>query len=1550
MNVIESKYPLVIGAGNPDAEKMIALPIPAAALDHGLHFNSTPLGRECEKLTYFMTQMCYDRFSRKRKPKPPAKKKGASGNVDVTPHPTTFRDGNEEDEDDDEDDEDDEDDDEEDEDEDRLDAADEARDHARDLALPGHGDANNDVAEVEADETGDDAYEILMTHGDRKCRKVRVFVETVVHGKGIIAGYVLWFAFYEKGLFNRMFLSMLGYNQAFCSQNAPALQKMRAKPADYDIATRCSIEINSVTSFKDCVLRITSGKIALPEMQLTNRDLIKASCPYNPSVLFCHANLDRFFGTSWNFSPGPINMPRGDPEARPRYPWFIMEVPDSLFERPYEFADVPVDTVLRDEVMSILRPTNGEISAAQRDEIATLVASMPNLLQQRIGVEINKLLEQRDYVYRMSNIVKEMRVRGSTDEDVEQFFRERFSTIHHELFRRPGSVNISEAEFCALRDAPSFLLPRATDAPLFPPRSAMDLRSDVLRQFIETLIRHLFMHKGDRITQAMTVFLSSLPCDVAYTMDESVVGLFGEKETGKSMSLLLREHLTYDKRVKRMDSVTPKTFEINDNFNNHVMLFDEVNGSVIGIDMNASAGKQGAATSSNLVNAQKQIMTGGYHRGSFYAGDGSDRTVRSMSEYLLCASASYIYSQNMRMNIVHMSPLISRFCLFHNQYVAKMFLDPDSQSNNDSGLTRDIEACVGPYGQRFIEFAKKIDFIMLLYCIYVKMGAFALMDTAFARCVMNAMNDKLHAKRMRRYSTRLGDRLRTVIRRTDIWLSILTLFSTGLFHVLLPNKTHMDYDCLKLIDRYVHANGCSVQAIAYVLTLFSTEIIMDTNRIVQDALKALYDENNERFTPAEGDAAYFKPPFRSKHAMAEWLTEATGINANDAPNALFMLTKPTPRGGNTSDLYRPLCYAESHIAAFLVHRDFLLSKSGPSPRDDFVAILHQCMCLERSTPQIVLTSFNHTHAISPNHSVVLGGVHHCLRIEPVRGRYLELRKHNDDADDVDHPTLIEFVPDDFIGEVRDPALHNRSMLSREQQAALPAYPEDFAYVYYTRHMERLREKAFLAEAVHCVPDYRVSADIMLLDEVSARNTLNQRIARYFPTSSDPAAIAKLFVLQTEWYRLLYRQWKSSLYCLRWIEYAVRRPRPTDDFSEVIADIEMELTDAQKDMSHAVTSELYTELAAARAAVAEQVGTGAMSAIFGTLAPTFADAIPLPPWYPLIQADIVYQTYRSSFPSASFIEPLRHLGTSDERKTIADMEALAQVVLKRQTPNQTYVAMPTTSLVAAYDPRKSTNEHLLRPSTLAFWSRQRGEIGAALLARFHETRIAWCRMRHAYAVMMEYKMVCILYTGMKNSLYARVAYDRAMALHAALIAEETPTFAPLPAVTPSGGSAAPPDAAVTVVPPPVDWPYAAMVDVFRQMCESFNACRDVFGGMVWEKILRDDSVTVIRSTRSIRDVVADEIRTEIYFDYASLFDTYLRTPEDVASDAVHAALFQTPLMKTEHLKFALIDETAVRSSALLDSDAPSVAKRFAAANVDAVSERARCKRRMLVFQQ
>lgn len=1576
----ESKYPLRIAPGGPDAEKMIAIPIPMAALDHGLTFNGTPLGIAFARLVYFLLMMCFDRFTRKRKPKKSKEKEkdgtaGGAGGVDVEeggggnagrePHPATFDDehdasdsfSSEDGESD-------------------MEGIDDAGEHARDMAGP--RDRNPLSPEAEAadaarEDAGDEAYEILMSYNGRKWRKVRCFVETVVAGRGMTVGYVVWFCFYERGLFNRMFLSMLRFNDVYCSKNAPAVQKMRAKPGDYDAATRHSIEINSVTSFKDCVLRITAGRIALPDMQLTLPDLVKSSCPYNPSVIFSHANIRCFFAASWNFSPAPalatsVNMPKCAPDG-PRYPWLVMEVPDALFERPSEFADLPIDTVLRAEVIAILRPTEGELTAAQRDAIHLFVMSMPSVMQQRISEEVNRMLEQRDFVYRIGNTVKRMRADGSSEEDIERFFRERFETIHHELFRRPGAVNCSEIELRALRDAPSIILPRATDEPLFPPRSALDVRSEVLRQFNDTMVRHLFLHKGDRFNQFMTVFLSTRPNDISYSTDESVVGTFGEKETGKSMTLLVCEALTCDGRVKRMDSVTAKTFEIDDNFNNHVLIFDEVNPTTLGIDTSGAAAKNGAANNSCLVNAQKQIFTGGYHRGSFFSGDANDRNIRSMREFLLCAAASYVYSQNMRMNMVHMSPLISRFCLFFNTYVAKTFLDPDSLANNDCGLTRDIEASVGAFGRRFIAFAKKMDLITLVYCIYVKMGAFALVDTTFARCVINAMNDHLHAKSMRRYSTRLGDRLRTVIRRTDIWLSVFTLFATNLFHTLLPGKTHLDYDCLMLIDRYVHANGCSVQAIAYVLTLFSTEIIMDTNHIVQEALRTLYEEAPAKFSvPEDGerDTPYRKTPFRSRHAMAEWLTEATGINANDAPNALFALTKPIPHiaPGGARSMYRPLCYAENHASAFLVHIDFVTDRNGVNARSDFTHILHHCLCLERSAPQTVLTSFNHTFATSPRTSVVLGGIHHCLEIAPVRGRHLVLRKHNTNAEDVDHPTLVEYVADDCIVP-RDPTLHNRSTLTVEAQGALPSYPDDFAREYYDAFMERKRERAFLAEAVHCVPNYCVSADIMLLDEADARGALEARIDRYFPNARDRPALARAFVLQTEWYRLLHRQWKAAAHALAWLEYAAYSPKQGEDHAAAIREIETELDDVDADMDYAATRAAYDALVAARAAVAADVSEPAMTAVFGALAPALADAVPLPPWYVLLPAAIACGTYRPSFVSAYYIEMLRQMGTADERATITRLGADVAGVLTRlsnaagisveRPRNQPFsllssavdfAAMPTTAVVAVYDPTRSAAEHLLSAATIAFWSQQRGEHGATLLACLRDTRLAWCRARHAYAVMLEYKMLAVVYTCMKHTLYARVAHERASAIDALLRAEPMPPEMALPGVLPDA-------APVAVAVAEMDWPYGAMAATFGQMAAAYSACRTFFSPSTFEAMLSREHVSTVRTAAGIRAVVADEIRTEIYFEYAALFDAHLRSAEDTARDDVHAALTAAPLMQQQVERFMAIEYGAVRSAVVMNKTPKRGTKRRGAAVEGAeapVSDRARCKRRMTIFQQ
>lgn len=1539
----ESKYPLNMGFGIPDAEKMIAIPIPASALDHQLTFTGTPLGKAYAELVYFLLQMGYDRFTRKRKPKEKKKKDGA-GSVDVALNvpgaPRRAEEATEETEDDDD----------EEDDESELEEEDDAADHARAMALPTGethpANAHPSTAELEAMDAGDEAYEILMTHEGRKCRKMRMFIETVVQGKGVIVGYVLWFAFYEVNLFNRMFLSMLGYNQAFCAKNAPALQKMRSKPNDYDIATRKSIEINSVNSFKECIRRITAGKVALPDAQLTNLELVRNDCPYNICNVFCYANIERFFAGSWNFgsaTSAQLNLP-----SSPRYPWLIMEVPDSLMEHPDEFAEVPIDTLLREEVLSILRPTSGVISSEQRDEINAFVASMPNILQQRINERINELLEKRDYLYRTNNQVKDMREHGASDADIEQYFRDRFTSLHHELFRNPstGQINCSEVEYVALRDAPSVTLPRATDPPLFPHRSSLPLRGDVLRQFVETLVKHCFMHKGDRLNQAMSVFLSSLPCDTAYTFDEIVLGLFGEKETGKSTALILREHLTCDKRVIRNDSITAKSLEINENWNNHIIMFEEVNETVLGIQTGVS--KNNPTSGNSLVNAQKQIFTGGYHHGTFYMSDANDRTNRSRGEYMLTGSAPWLYAQNMKESVVRMSPLISRFCLFHNQYVSKAFIDPDSASNNDAGLTRDMEKCVGPYGQRFFKFMKKIDMIMLIYCIYVKMGCFAEMDMTFARVVMNAMNDELSAKRMRKYGNRLGDRLRTIIRRTDIWLSILSFFASGLSVILLPGKTHLDFETLVVLDRYIQANACSTQAMAYVLTLFSTEIIVDTNHIVQDAIKTMYEQEPHKFVPSPEDETYLKPTaWHSKAEMVKWLTDTTGINAMDAPNALYALAQYLPMDDSGTKLYRPLRYGETSMSVYLIHHHFLEGK-GPNMKDNFTTILHQCMCVERSTPQVVMTSFNHRHVLSAKSVVTIGAIHHCLMLAPVRGRYLILRKHNENEEDVDHPTLLEYITNDWIVP-RDPALWNKTPLEEDKVQELPQYPYQFANEYYVKFLERKREAAFLKEANACIPSYCVTADVMLLDEVNAAAELQQRITHLFPAASLPSMI-DLFVAQTQWYRLLHRQWKMSFHYRQWLEYAVRRPQPNEDFGPEVRQLELEIEDgvASGDLKVDTAKDLYEKVKEYRGAARMQPG---FESVFGTLAETLADAIPLPPWYYLLQCEIQFRFYRPKFISASFIETLRHMGTTQEKGDLIQMENNVIPILRRNEKKEfaSYHALPTTEAILRYDPENSTMDHLLKESTIVFWSRQRGGVVANLLRDFQRCRKTWCRLRHLYGILLEYKMVALLYALTENALYATVAFDRVSILQEALKNEPMPAdlpdfVSPLPLSTASS---------LALLESPVVTEEMegcpAMKVVFQQMQTMHERCRTTFGITVFDALVKTDCGEVLSRTKTMKEVLMDELRTTIFASYGTLYDAHFKKHADLTDAKVHELLMADPLLKSTQAKLMEIEPESMRSNAMR-SRSGDASKRTYAEAIQATSEAALCKRRMIAFQK
>ena len=1562
----EAKYPLNLGNPKPDSVRNIAIPIPVSALDQQLSFTGTPTGEAYAKLVYFMLQMCCDRFSRKRKPK--AQKRNAPADVNLAAPagaPRTGEDdatseGSDDDDDDDESD---------------LEEDDEAAEHARNMALPtAEGalaaanplNANPSSVELEAMDHSDDAYEILMNHEGRKWRKVRVFLETVVQGRGVIAGYVLWFCFYEQNLYNRMFLSFLGHNQAFVSKNAPALQKMRAKPNDYDIATRKSIEINSVTSYKDCIRQITGARIPLPDRQLTNLELIRDDCPYNLINVFCYANIERFFPGSWNFNNALNASQTNNLPCHPRYPWFIMEVPDSLVEMPYQFAQVPIDTLLREEVLKILRPTSGAITPALNDEINEFVSSMPNIWQQRINEKINQLLEKRDYLYRTSNIVKDMREHGATDADVTQYFRDRFSTLHHELFRNPasGNINCSEIEYIALRDAPSLTLPRSSEPVLFPHRSSLPLRSDMLRQFLETLVRHCFMHKGDRLNQAVSVYLASLPCDSAYTMDEIVLGLFGEKETGKSTAHILREHMTTEKRFKRLDAVTSKTLEINENWNNHIMLFDEVSAYVLGIEPTGSASK-GANTGNSLVNAQKQIFTGGYHTGTYFMSDSVDRANRSNGTYMLTGAGSWIFSQNLGMNVVHMSPLISRYCLFHNQYFSREFIDPDSTSNNDNGLTRDIEASVGPYGRRFLRFMQKIDLIMLIYCVYVKMGCFQPLDMTFARCVMNAMNDAFSRKHMRKYSNRLGDRIRTMIRRTDIWLSVLTFFASGLSLVLLPNKTHLDFDVLVQLDKYIQANGCSVQAICYVLTLFSTEIIVDTTHIVQDAFKTYYDEFPEKFSASDTDAEYVKPPFRSKADMAKWLTEMTGINATDAPNALFNLTKMMPKDSAGVNLYRPLIYAESHIAAYLIHRHFL-TNNGPHIREDFTTILHQSLCLERSSTRVVLTSFHHQHYVSESHKVTLGAIHRCLIIQPLRGRYLVLHKHNPNEEDVDHPTLIEYITNDYLIPP-DPVLHDQDT-PIVASIPRPEYPAEFAYSYYTTLMERRREMSFLTEASTCIPSYCVTADVMLLDAANASMELTSRIQRLFPNTNHQEQLEELFVAQTEWYRLLHRQWKMNYHYLQWLHYAVRKRKTNEreDWMSAAKEVELEIEDAlgSGDVSYAATVVLFNRLKSLRTLLGTHPN---FESVFGHLAENVADAVPLPPWYYFMQCEMIFQCYRPSFYSVTSIEMLRLMGTTQEKASIASMEIAVAPVLQRNEQKSvvSYSALPTTEMITRYDVYRSTIEHPLTPSTVAFWSRQHGGKYAAILQDFVRVRATWCRLRHAYGMMLEYKMACVLYVLCKNILYASIAFDRVCLLHQQLEKEPVPealidhVIFPESTATPlllapvqvnlndfveaTSVDALPAAQTSTVEEMPK---YRAFSMIFQQMKSTYEYCRNSMGDMIFREVLKDSGEMDVPSTNSMMQTLTNELRTTIFIKYGELFDQFLTSLADLERPTVHSTLSENAFLKTNAFKDIKVE--AIRSFAEFPKHEPP--KRWMSSGTTVTTQNALCKKRMLAFQK
>jgi hypothetical protein len=82
----ERKYPVQLAENGPPPVTMIPIPIPACAIDHGLHFTGTPLGRAYAFLVYFLLQMCYDRFRAKRKPKPKGAKASAANSSSVDVH------------------------------------------------------------------------------------------------------------------------------------------------------------------------------------------------------------------------------------------------------------------------------------------------------------------------------------------------------------------------------------------------------------------------------------------------------------------------------------------------------------------------------------------------------------------------------------------------------------------------------------------------------------------------------------------------------------------------------------------------------------------------------------------------------------------------------------------------------------------------------------------------------------------------------------------------------------------------------------------------------------------------------------------------------------------------------------------------------------------------------------------------------------------------------------------------------------------------------------------------------------------------------------------------------------------------------------------------------------------------------------------------------------------------------------------------------------------------------------------------------------------------
>lgn len=1022
-------------------------------------------------------------------------------------------------------------------------------------------------------------------------RKVRFFMEKVIYGQGISAGFILWVTWYDRSVFSSIFLSLLGYNSVFHA-NPSNMEKLMQKGSTME---KASMKIFSPVQYVDCLRNCSS--IVLPDRILNSEDLVDFNSPYNLKNFFSVDNAKLIFPErspsdnsilhwNWRVPPGTLF---GRSPHKFYYPELIREVSPKEVDSPNTLrgfapylCDVACQILTSENTLPRLtrvgangqveeRPyTKAEIAEQygvmndiRRAAIDNIISMLSNKLMSGAKEFCDPLRIKYDYFFHVAHTIKQKKKTLTKEEELHDIFRSMYGDLYLNLVDDGVNMNCSKAQREIFANYTHMKLPQKYDPLMYEQRSDLPPMADVLFQFCENFQDCLRIHKGDRFTLLLYFFLTGLPIDSLENEDLQNVAAMGPQQKGKSTGAQLASLIMTPERIYTLNNITNNALHVLGNWNGYVVVCDEADvAKLLGIDINSKTNSNVQSNMTTLCNDFKTIFVNGGLLVIVYYNTG-DKENRSTSVCLFQANASFWFMQNGQLRTIMASPLASRLFFMRYTDEGKSLLDGDELLNMDGKVSKNAKDFTSAFGKTFIEFCQFIDRLTFIYNHFVMMGAFTPIDTDLILATLNSMNGMLRKAGFTAYDDRLKQRTITIIRRFTVWLCITTFFGTeiGRVYVERAKKLTLDFDVLIALDKFIKANSPNPIAIAFVMSVFSGENTKDRISVIHRLLKKYYKIHHEQFkhNDLHQDADYMMVPCTHKSDLLSALIDIADVplQPEDLDNYFFELTKYTMKDpkGNT---IRALRYTQgpTHRLTMEMNVHFLNMDQTSNIRTTYLELLRNCLNLQGTLPTTVLTAFpfEHTHH---GKLVRLGGVLHPVYLGNGRNvlKYLvpstSLQRSKQQ--------FIEHIYTDDFGYKKDPNLHYTLAVRRQfnQQlnistcviphdiVALPSYPMHFANEICAKVDMANTKRSYTTMCMHLVPYYCAKIDTVMRDDEMERDRAATELKECLGLDYIPSNIIEAYCLLLEsyanWNRHLYLYWCTYIYKWRWLHCVSKNP-------------------------------------------------------------------------------------------------------------------------------------------------------------------------------------------------------------------------------------------------------------------------------------------------------------------------------------------------------------------------------------------------------------------------